>query len=226
MVGGNRLFVQRSCDGGRTWARQEWVVPGAYRLNGFPRWTRLADGTILAPLYDHGALDDATVAGNLVYRSADGGATWRPLLMGSGAVWGDEGAFVETAPGCVLALLRKAPPGYLLQCWSDDGGRTWTQPVRTEIWGYPPHLLRLRDGRLLCSYGHRRAPLGVQTVLSVDGGRTWSIEQRAVLRDDGETTDLGYPVSAQLPDETIFTVYYITTGGVTHVAATRWDLPW
>ena len=38
----------------------------------------------------------------------------------------------------------------------------------------------------------------------------------AVLRADGETRDLGYPVSVQLDDASIFTVYYHTAGGVTH----------
>jgi sialidase-1 len=105
-------------------------------------------------------------------------------------------------------------------------------PLRTPIWGYPPHLLELRDGRILCSYGHRRPPLGVQAVLSADGGEAWDVAHPAVLRDDGETRegreahDLGYPVSVELPDGTILTVYYLTLGGVTHVAASRWHLPW
>jgi predicted neuraminidase len=195
-------------------------------LNGFPRWTILADGTILAPLYDCGDdIEDARTR-VLVYRSTDHGEHWQLRLVGSGAGVGDEAALVETEPGRVLCLIRQAPPGSLLESWSDDGGRTWSQAVRTEIWGYPPHLLKLRDGRILCSYGHRRPPLGVQAVISDDGGRSWNLAHRAVLRDDGETSDLGYPLSAQLPDGTIFTVYYITTGGVTHVATTRWQLPW
>jgi len=35
--------------------------------------------------------------------------------------------------------------------------------------------------------------------------------------------DLGYPVSVQLPDDSIFTAYYfVGQDGVVHVAATRW----
>ena len=30
------------------------------------------------------------------------------------------------------------------------------------VWGLPSHLLRLRDGRLLMTYGYRRAPFGNQ----------------------------------------------------------------
>ncbi len=226
LLGGNRVFVQRSHDGGRTWERQEWEVPGAHRLNGFPRCTVLADGTVLAPLYDGGDVEADRVR-VLVHRSEDNGARWQLRLVGSGASggYGDESALVETEPGHVLCLIRQAPQR-LSEAWSDDGGRTWSEAIYTDIWGYPPHLLKLRDGRILCSYGHRREPLGVQAVISADGGRSWDLEHRAILRGDGETVDLGYPISVQLPDDSIFTVYYMTIGGMTHVAATRWELPW
>jgi hypothetical protein len=236
MVAPPRVFVQRSRDRGRTWQREEQTVPGAYRLTGFPRAVTLAGGEILVPLYDIYPEAQSQRDRNLLLRSGDGGATWRLVLMGSDALtgWGNEAALVETAPGTVLALVRQGRPGHLLRSWSDDAGRTWSQPLRTEIWGYPPHLLRLRDGRLLCTYGHRREPLGVQAVISADGGATWDVANRAVLRGDGQTRrrgdresrDLGYPVSLQLPDGTIYTVYYLTLDGTTHVAATRWELPW
>jgi sialidase-1 len=128
-------------------------------------------------------------------------------------------------PGHVLALFRLAEPGFLIACWSEDAGASWSLPVQTAVWGYPPHLLRLRDGRLLCSVGVRREPLGVQAFISEDG-TSWDTAHPALLRGDGETRDLGYPVSVQLDDGCIFTVYYTTIGGVTHVAASRWELPW
>ena len=53
---------------------------------------------------------------------------------------------------------------------------------------------------------------------------TWDTDNTYVLRDDG-VGDLGYPGSVQLPDGSILTVYYITLAdGVTHSAATRWEL--
>ena len=235
MVAENKVFVQRSRDGGASWQRQEWEVPGAYRLTGFPRPAVLADGTILVPLYDeHARLERRDLDRCWLLRSADGGATWRLRLMGQDhhAGWGNELALVEVAPGRVLAHLRHVPPGFLVESWSDDGGLSWSQPLRTQIWGYPPHLLKLQDGRILCTYGHRRQPLGVQAVISQDGGVTWDVAHPAILRGDGEVSegrevrDLGYPVSIQLPDGSLFTAYYMTLGGVTHVAASRWELPW
>ena len=94
--------------------------------------------------------------------------------------------------------------------WSDDGGRSWTEPIKTQIWGHPAHLLKLADGRILCTHGYRRTPLGVRTVFSEDSGETWDVAGTVVLRGDssghsphrGEGTgvgDVGYPVSMQLP---------------------------
>ena len=196
----------------------------------------LHDGTVLLPLYDIYPEGQKHRDRNLLLRLADGGDACALTLMGADSVagWGDEAALVETAPGRVLALLRQNRPGLLLAVHSDDGGRTWSQPLRTEIWGYPPHLLRLRDGRVLCTYGHRRDPLGVQAVLSADGGRSWDVPHRAVLRDDGEarrrgdreSRDLGYPVSVELAGGGILTAYYLTKDNVTHIATTRWELPW
>jgi hypothetical protein len=87
----------------------------------------------------------------------------------------------------------------------------------------------------VCTYGYRRPPSGVRACLSEDGGETWQIEREVVLRDDGGTPttlrqppgtgmgDLGYPITCQLEDGTLFTAYYITTpDGITHTAGTRW----
>ena len=47
-----------------------------------------------------------------------------------------------------------------------------------------------------------------------------------VLRNDGASYDLGYPVSTQLSDGTVFTIYYFTgTDNITHIAGTRWRPP-
>jgi hypothetical protein len=85
----------------------------------------------------------------------------------------------------------------------------------------------------------RYAPMGVQCVLSEDEGRTWQTDYPIVLRDDGGTpsalwtkregltggADVGYPITLQLADGTLYTIYYITLeDGITHIAGTRWRL--
>jgi photosystem II stability/assembly factor-like uncharacterized protein len=237
VVNADRLYVQRSTDDGRTWTRREWAGARGHSLS---RSVRLADGTILIPF---SGSDSGGEARMFVWRSPDDGQTWRLVPRGPNAdgLFAGETAFLEVSPGRVLAMTRAQTPDidnrYLLQSWSEDGGLTWSHPLRTDIWGYPPHLLMLRDGRVLCSFGYRRQPMGVRAVLSRDGGETWDLDNVVVLRDDGGTPckmspnqrkpgdDLGYPISTQLPDGGILTVYYITlSDGVTHAAATRWEV--
>jgi hypothetical protein len=64
----------------------------------------------------------------------------------------------------------------------------------------------LKDGRLLMTYGHRRAPLGNQARLSEDQGRTWSAAM--LISNDGSSTDLGYPSTVELDDGSLLTVWY------------------
>ena len=73
--------------------------------------------------------------------------------------------------------------------------------------GYPPHLIRLADGKLLSVYGRRRGNLGEFACLSDDQGRTWDVKNEIKLAGHWNG-DLGYPASVQLPDGTILTVYY------------------
>ncbi len=240
IIRGYQLSVIRSRDGGANWDRRTWAVPGYTCVIGFPRGTVLEDGTWLFPIY---TTRSRGVGDCLIFRSSDAGEMWH--LHEAVPRIGSEWALVETEPGRVLGHIRSAyywGPGkdrfYTLEVWSEDGGKTWTCPVETSFEGFPNHLLRLRDGRILCTYGYRRAPMGICALISEDGGRTWDTDHEYVLRDDGGGisdewppekrarmggADVGYPISAELDDGTILTVYYITTeDNITHVAATHW----
>lgn len=185
----------------------------------------------------YGRHKDGGRSTSFVLRSDDDGETWKLVTIAKpvtdakeGEIGFDETALAELPDGRVMAMMRPDPDrhGYLYQSVSDDGGKTWGRPVKTPMWGYPAHLLALRDGRLLCSYGYRRAPMGIRACLSRDGGRTWDIGREFVLRADGKRSgsDLGYPLTTELEDGTLLTIYYFTCGdGITHIAATRWKTP-
>ena len=91
--------------------------------------------------------------------------------------------------------------------WSDDNGRTWSAPQRTELLGFPPHLLVLKDGRTVCTYGYRRAPFGERACVSNDG-ITWDPANEIILRDDNGGYDLGYPASIETTPGEVLSVYY------------------
>lgn len=185
----------------------------------------------------YGHTDNTGCSSSYALRSVDDGESWELVTIAKpvanlpeGETGFGETALVEMPDGSVLAMMRPDPDrsGYLWQAVSQDGGKTWSEPVKTPMWGFPAHLLVLRDGRVLCSYGYRRPPMGIRACLSRDGGRTWDMEGEFVLRADGKRSgsDLGYPLTSELEDGTLLTVYYFTCGdGITHVAATRWRAP-
>ncbi len=117
--------------------------------------------------------------------------------------------------GRIIMMLRATTIPYddmdprcvVWETYSDDGGHHWIPPYATPLWGFPPHLLVLKDGRVLCSYGYRRAPYGERCCVSEDG-ITWARKDEVVIADDAPNGDLGYPASVELGAGRILTVYY------------------
>ncbi len=204
----------------------------------------LAEDTLVHQVYGSAAAADPYRA--WVLRSEDAGETWDMVTM---AYDGGEHPFNESyllnlPSGRIVAMVRTSSGSkkipmeekYMWQTYSDDGGKTWSEVKKTGMWGYPPHLLLLSNGDVLCSYGHRRPPYGIRACMSRDGGETWDSDNAIVLRDDGlladgvvagkgTADDLGYPKTVELADGSLFTIYYFTLGNsVTHVAATRWTM--
>ncbi|RFC49315.1 MAG: BNR repeat-like domain-containing protein [Verrucomicrobia bacterium] len=199
-------WLIRSTDGGITWSAR---IPTLVNSPHGP--IQLRDGRLLyagKELWNK----ERRIG---VCESLDDGQTWRWLAEIPARPGDDvrnsyhELHAVEAADGTILAQIRnhnQANAGETLQSESSDGGKTWTQPHPIGVWGLPSHLLRLRDGRLLMTYGHRRPPYGNQARLSADHGKTWG--HPMILSADGTGGDLGYPSSVELGDGTLLTVWY------------------
>ncbi len=195
----------RSTDGGLSWSAR---IPTLVNSPHGP--TQLADGRLLYAGKQLWTADRKIG----VAESTDDGLTWKwlaeiPTRAGDAAGRYHELHAVETRDGRVIAQIRNHNPtnaGETLQTESTDGGRTWSGPREIGVWGLPSHLLRLRDGRLLMSYGHRRAPFGNQARVSDDGGRTWS--EAVTISGDGAMGDLGYPSTVELANGALLTVWY------------------
>ena len=204
------VWVQRSTDGGKTWSTP------IDSLVGSPHGPiQLRDGRLLYAGKD--LWREGTRVG--MCESSDDGLTWRWLAevkprSGDAIKNYHELHAVETASGRLVAQIRnhnKANAGETLQCESTDGGKTWSVPHAIGVWGLPSHLLRLRDNRLLMTYGHRRKPLGNQARVSADEGRTWS--EAMILSGDGASGDLGYPSTVELADGALLSVWYELPAG-------------
>lgn len=199
-------WVLRSTDGGASWSA---AIPTVVNSPHGP--IQLKDGRLLYP--GKQLWTEEKKIG--VAESADDGQTWKwlaeiPTRQGDKATNAyHELHGVEAADGTLIVHIRNhndAHKGETLQTESKDGGKTWSEPHSIGVWGLPSHLLRLRDGRLLMTYGHRRKPFGNLARLSTDNGRTWG--EAMTLSGDGAGGDLGYPSTVELGDGTLLSVWY------------------
>ena len=211
-------WVRRSEDGGKTWLEPVRTVSSC------PHGPiQLRDGRLL--FVGTGKKFDV-----IVEQSSDDGRSWN--VLATLPQFDDpisEPHVVELASGKLIAMIRHEPKDrtqcFLLQTESIDGGKTWSPFRKTNIWGYPPHLLQLKNGWLLASYGFRMKPYSERACISRDEGKTWDIENESIL-SSAPGADCGYPSSVQLDDGSILTVYYQadSVGRPTSMMSTHWRL--
>ncbi len=205
-----RPWVSRSSDGGRTWKISK-AFPAA-----LPGWTEFIPfGDIFVG--EDGALHTSCYAGEWTdpakstktksyrawhFRSDDDGATWKV-----GSVIGEKHNETSLFHLGGKRWMAAARIDAVELFRSDDDGTTWTGPQRVTAKNeINAHLVRLKDGRLLLSYGNRiKDQFGVLAKLSSDEGKTWGAPIRLAHTLDG---DCGYPSSVQRADGKIVTAYY------------------
>lgn len=199
------VWMIRSTDHGISWS-----TPYRCQVNSPHGPVQLSDGRLLYAGKElwHG---DNRIG---VCESKDDGKSWQwlatiPTRSGDNHRNYHELHAVETSKGKLIVHIRNhntKNSRETLQTESSDGGKTWSEPHSIGVWGLPSHLLRLKDGRLLMSYGHRRKPFGNQARISDDEGKSWS--EPMIISGDGIGGDLGYPSTVQLTDGSLLTVWY------------------
>jgi hypothetical protein len=198
-------WMLRSTDGGLTWS-----APYRVPVNSPHGPAELSDGRLV--YVGKQLWSGETECG--ICESTDDGLSWRwlayiPVRAGDKMDAYHELHAVETADKRILVQIRnhnKTDERETLQCESSDGGKTWSQPRAIGVWGLPSHLARMGDGRLVMTYGYRRAPFGNQARVSEDHGRTWS--QPFTISDDGDGYDLGYPSTVEIAAGQFATLWY------------------
>jgi hypothetical protein len=202
-------WSMRSTDQGRTW---ETPVRS---LASTPH------GPLLCP--DGRLVYVGTAKGQrlVAVESRDGGASWRVIGELRYTPPKGEAAELNEPHGVALSdrelvvlwrherhRTRSPRPSPLFVTQSRDGGRTWDPPSATTLFGHPPHLLRLADGRLLVTYGYRQRPYGVRAVLVDPARPRWAPDDELILADDCDDADCGYPATVEVAPGRLVTVYY------------------
>lgn len=208
------MYYCASKDDGKTWSEEQSYTSELLTLaSPYGRIISLPDGTLLMPVYgsprheEHGTHDLS-----IVLRSTDGGATWGDESLV--AIAHNETSFALLPNGRLLAAARSEVGGHVAILFSDDLGRTWSEPVRVTRDGeHPADLTVLQSGRLLLTFGRRIRPMGCGLLFSDDGGTNWDHDHEVLLAGDGvENGDLGYPSTVQLADGKIVTSLYYASG--------------
>lgn len=230
-------FTVRSTDNGRTWSAPVPTASSAEHGG-----IQLRDGRLMmvGRAGEMTGMPDADPRkGHLpnrlcVEESRDNAASWQVLATvtppaGANIAHFCEPHLAELPNGRIVAQFRiEDGTSIVWQMESVDGGRTWSTLHPTPLIGFPPHLLVLRDGRLLattCCRDAKLLPLGIYAWLSDDGGMTWKAEEKICLCRHWES-DMGYTSSVQLDDGSIITAYYMrdVSGEGCCLMGTKWTL--
>lgn len=222
--GKGRTVVHFSADSGASWRETHSIetapYSGGYGLRGA---VEARNGQLIMPLND---IPDYQRI--FVVVSHDAGRSWgKPIF----AAWSPDHLFtepdlLEIEDGQLLLVFRDDRTGHLFSAFSKDCGETWSEAAKTPIVGYPPQLLKTTDGRILCTYGHRRPDFSIHAVFSHDDGKSWDVENTICIRGGLPNKDLGYPGTIPAASGEFFTVYYCQdTQGITGIEATFWSPP-
>ena len=167
------------------WSKSKRIADGLM-LN---KPTVLKNNSIALPIYVCrknlvGVEEDISISGTKMYVSEDEFRTFREVgksLMPLEEADFDEHSIIEKEDGSLWMIIRSRNGNH--ETFSFDGGKTWTEPVKSAITGPCARLriFRLKSGRLLLinhlvsadpeKYSHARKDLAA--MLSDDDGRTW-----------------------------------------------------
>jgi hypothetical protein len=213
-------YVLRSADGGRTW-KGPFRPPDMPNPNARDPWGRTL------PLFNRGAMCQGR-DGRLYWIvrcfrdkpqpddlhlivSQDRGETWRYACAAAAdeKVALSETSLYETPKGDLVGFVRTMNlDNRTVVIRSRDGGRSFERWQDAGFQGSPHHAMRLPDGRVWLVYGYRHPPFGIRARVLNAECTDFATAPEIVLREDGGTTDIGYPWSALLPGGRILSVYY------------------
>lgn len=220
--GGGNTFVHASRDHGASFPITVPIAAAPYSGGyGMRSAAELDDGSVVLLLSDIPNYRQV-----FAVRSIDGGSSWQAPILAAACDGHEfeEPAIAVCRDGRLLAVLRDNISRHLHQIESVDGGLTWSLPRKLDITGYPAHLLRLADGRLLMTYGFRQPDYGIRAVMSESDGASWNTDATIRIRGGMRNRNLGYPATIGSDGELISFYYGEDETGCTCIMSTSWRI--
>ncbi|MBL8667365.1 MAG: exo-alpha-sialidase [Rhodospirillales bacterium] len=203
-------MVMTSEDDGRSWTE--------------PR--RLPDG-ILGPIKNKPIL---LADGRLLCPSSDEANRWRLHMEWTdcaaeswqrGPALNDGRSFAAIQPtllphgGGRLQLLCRTRQGAIGECWSSDGGQTWTELAPTELPNPDSGIdaVSLADGRALLIYNHSQTARTPLNLAISDNGHDWA----AAMVLEHQPGEYSYPAIIQGADGMVHVTYTWNRRRIRHV---------
>jgi len=227
-------YLLRSKDGGKTWQ-------GPYYPPRIPPETNFNALGEPLPAYNRGAMYEAEngriywvvpasdsnsppkTSTHLIV-SDDKGFTWQYscLVAKDDRASFNEASVYETPKGDIVAFLRTANlDDQACIARSKDSGKSFEPWQKMGFQGHPLNALRLPDKRVLLVYGYRHEPYGIRVRILNAECTDFESAQELVLRDDGGSTDIGYPWPVLLDKKRVLITYYFNKdNGTRHIAGT------
>ena len=198
----------------------------------YTRLITLANGDMLATFECLTAGLEAQKPGYPIYRSADGGKTWKletivretdktvqsewnPFLLELTIPLGDYPAGTVLLAGCSVDAAHSSKSAIRLYA-SADGGKSFGKPVTVASAGglengvWEPHLIQLDDGRLVCFYSDDSDAIHSQKIVYriSEDGVTFG-ESVEVVASSVHTERPGMAVVTRLANGSYFMVYEV-----------------
>ena len=203
-----------SKDGAQTWSDSVMVTyEEGTMVQGPP--IVLKDGDYLLPAYSEKGNDRERTSEDtqsFFLRFKPSTSEWSQSSRIKSATGNLQPAVVQLTESDLFCFLRRGgdflptTDGWTLRSESHDGGKTWSEGVKTEFKN--PNaavgLIRLQNGDLLFVYNDNmndRTPLTV--AVSRDGGKTWPFRRNIA----GGDNDYAYPFAIQAKDGKIHIVF-------------------
>jgi hypothetical protein len=203
-----------------------YSIDGSMPITWWGNIKELSDGSMVAgiyPCYYLNEIGEVSPSQIRFYKSTDGGHNW--LLLGKVPFknsiqlpknnWvnknGDyeEPTFEVLSDGTYVCVMRTGMVSPMLESFSYDEGKTWSEPKEISPNGVDPSLKLLKNGVLTLVSGRP----GIQIRFSLDGtGRNWTepIDMMPFMKEDGSyemNVSCGYPAIIEDSKNSFLIVY-------------------